>query len=96
MAAQRKRFRGGRPLQRRACPRCDTPCASTTQAAAHCVGRKVQAEPLPAAAPLQRSEPSELWQEFPKMKYHSSGRFVTVKDAQAEAALGEGWGDKPI
>ena len=38
MAAARKSFRGGRPVQPKPCPRCGTPCASAVQAAAHCVG----------------------------------------------------------
>ena len=40
MAAARKSFRGGRPVQPKPCPRCGAPCASTVQAAAHCVGRR--------------------------------------------------------
>jgi len=96
MAAQRKHFRGGRPLQPRPCPRCETPRSSTTQAAAHCVGRNAQSKVLPAPPPPQGSQSVKPLQEYPKMKYHPNGRRFTVKDAQTEAALGEGWGDKPI
>src|SRR5262245_60420566 len=33
--------------------------------------------------------------QYPRWKYHRTGRSVIVKDADAEAALGEGWGDSP-
>ena len=42
MAAARKDFRGGRPVKPRKCPRCGMPCASASQALAHCVGRRPQ------------------------------------------------------
>ena len=32
---------------------------------------------------------------FPKWKYHRTGKSVIVHDADAEAALGEGWRDSP-
>jgi hypothetical protein len=51
---------------------------------------------LPAPPPPQGSQSVKPLQEYPKMKYHPNGRRFTVKDAQTEAALGEGWGDKPI
>jgi hypothetical protein len=96
MAAQRKRFGGGRPLQPRPCPRCDTPCPSATQAAAHCVGRNAQTMARPPAAPPQGSQPVEPQRDYPRWKYHPTKNAVVVYDAQAEAALGEGWVDKPI
>jgi hypothetical protein len=34
-------------------------------------------------------------QNYPKWKYHRSGRSIIVNDADAEAALGEGWSDSP-
>jgi hypothetical protein len=34
-------------------------------------------------------------QLFPKWKYHRTGKSQIVNDADAEAALGEGWGDTP-
>ena len=83
MAARRKRFGGGRPLQPRACPQCRTPYASATQAAAHCVGRSAQAKMRPAAVPPQGSPSVNPQQEYPKWKYHPNRRAVTVKDAQA-------------
>jgi len=87
MAARRKRFRGGRPLQPRSCPRCGTPCPGTTQAAAHCVGPNAKATVRAAAPPGS---------QYPRWKYHPTKKAVIVKDAEAEAALGEGWGGKPI
>ena len=33
---------------------------------------------------------------YPRWKYHATKQPVTVTDAQAEAALGEGWGDIPV
>ena len=94
MAARRKRFRGGRPLTPRRCPRCGAPCASATQAAAHCVGRDAQATPQPAVS-APRGSPVKLQPVYPRWKYHPTKRPVIVGDAQAEAALGEGWGDRP-
>lgn len=35
-------------------------------------------------------------QTYPKWKYHDSGDAVIVDDADAEAALGEGWHDLPL
>lgn len=32
---------------------------------------------------------------YPAMRYHVDGRTVTVPDAAADQALGDGWGDKP-
>jgi len=32
---------------------------------------------------------------YPKCKYHRTGKTTIVKDVDAEAALGEGWGDSP-
>jgi hypothetical protein len=96
MAARRKRFRGGRPLKPRPYPLCDAPCTSTTQAAAHCVGRNAPATVRPVAVPPQGSQAVNPQQEYPKWKYHPTKEAVVVSDAQAEAALGEGWGDKPI
>jgi hypothetical protein len=37
----------------------------------------------------------EGYQPFPRCKYHRTGTSVVVNDADAEAALGEGWGDSP-
>ena len=96
MAARRKRFRGGRPLQPRSCPRCGTPCASATQAAAHCVGRNAEAAARPATAPPQSPPWADPQRECPRWKYHSTKPPVIVKDAQAEAALDDGWGDMPM
>jgi hypothetical protein len=95
MAARRKRFRGGRPLKPRSCPRCGTPCASAIQAAAHCVGRSVQATVRPAGPPPQGSQSVQAQREYPGCKYHPTKLPVVVKDAQEEAKLGEGWGDSP-
>lgn len=36
-----------------------------------------------------------MLQNYPKWKYHRSGRSIVVNDADAEAALGEGWSDSP-
>jgi len=96
MAARRTRFRGGRPLQPRTCPRCGAPCPSTTQAAAHCVGRNAEAVVQPAAAPPKGVESVAAQQQYPRYKYHATKPPVIVKDAREEAALGEGWGDRPI
>ena len=40
-------------------------------------------------------EKPDGYQPFPKWKYHRTGRSVVVDNADAEAALGEGWGDSP-
>jgi hypothetical protein len=50
----------------------------------------------PVAVPPQGSQSLAPEQEYPRWKYHATKRAVIVRDAQAEAALGEGWGDKPI
>ena len=94
MAAARKSFRGGRPLQPRPCPRCGTPCASAVQAAAHCVGPAVRDRQRAAlvAARLQRSA-EDLKRDFPRWKYHATEPAVIVEDPQAEADLGEEWTD---
>lgn len=36
------------------------------------------------------------FQEFPKWKYHPQHEPVVVDDADAEKALGDGWGDSPV
>lgn len=33
--------------------------------------------------------------EYPKWKYHESGRAVVVQSRDGEVALGPGWGDSP-
>src|SRR5215831_12751435 len=33
--------------------------------------------------------------QYPKWKYHRTGKSVLVQDADAEASLGEGWGNFP-
>jgi len=57
MAARRKQFRGGRPLQPRSCPRCGTHYGSATQAAAHCVGRNAPAT-MPSVATCRFGKPA--------------------------------------
>jgi hypothetical protein len=46
-------------------------------------------------AALQLS-PQELKRRYPRWKYHRIQPAVIVPDPQAEAALGEEWGDKPF
>jgi hypothetical protein len=41
--------------------------------------------------PSFESQPT--YQEYPKMKYHRTGKTVVVNDREAELCLGEGWGD---
>ena len=96
LAARRKRFRGGRPPQPRSCPRCGTPCASATQAAAHCVGRNVPAAVASVAAPLPGSPSPKALTVYPRWKYHRKKGGVVVNNVQAEEALGEGWSDIPV
>lgn len=36
-----------------------------------------------------------VYKEFPKCKYSADGSVVTVHDAAAEAALGDGWYNTP-
>lgn len=36
-----------------------------------------------------------VYQEFPKWKYHRTGKSVIVEDRDAEDALGEGWANSP-
>jgi hypothetical protein len=36
-----------------------------------------------------------MYQEYPKMKYHRTGKTTIVSDADAEGALGEGWASSP-
>ena len=94
MAAARKSFRGGRPVQPKPCPRCGAPCASAAQAAAHCVAPAIkEREAAVRAAAIARRRPGFV--EYPKWKYHATKPAVVVKDAQAETALGEGWADSP-
>jgi hypothetical protein len=62
----------------------------------HCVGRNAEATVRPAAALPQGSPSVNPQQEYPRWKYHPTKKAVIVKDAKAEAGLGEGWGDKPI
>ena len=92
MAAKRKNFRGGRPVQPKPCPRCGAPCASAVQAAAHCVGPAVRERQ--EAARRQRSSES-LKRVYPRWKYHRTKPAVIVEDPEAEAELGEGWVDTP-
>lgn len=37
-----------------------------------------------------------MFQEFPKWKYGENGESLIVEDAEAEAALGDGWHDTPL
>jgi hypothetical protein len=46
-----------RPLRPRACPRCGASCASTTQAAAHCVGWNARQEQAGAVTPAELPAP---------------------------------------
>jgi hypothetical protein len=59
----------------------------------------------PPVQVFSRSEIEELgpdwsetyvYQTYPKCKYHRTGKTLTVKDADEEAALGEGWGDSSV
>ena len=97
MAAARKSFRGGRPVQPKPCPRCGAACASAVQAAAHCVGPAVrerqEAARLVAARRLR--SPEDLKRAYPRWKYHRTLPAVIVEDPEAEADLGEGWADTP-
>lgn len=43
---------------------------------------------------MPRQKP-DGYQEFPKAKYHRTGKSVVVNNEDEEAALGEGWGDSP-
>lgn len=36
-----------------------------------------------------------VFQAFPSVRYHISGKSQTVSSAEEEAALGEGWSDTP-
>lgn len=36
-----------------------------------------------------------VYQPYPRQKFHRTGKTVVVNDADAEAALGEGWRDSP-
>jgi hypothetical protein len=98
MAAARKNFRGGRPRKPKPCPRCGTPCASTLEAAAHCVGpdwqKRVKVARLRAQA--KRRAAAGEGQEYPKMMYHRTEPPVTVNSAEEEAELGEEWGDASV
>ena len=76
MAARRKWFRDGRLVQPRSCPRCGTPCASATQAAAHCVGRNAPAMLPSAAAPPQGSPSGKV--HYPKWKYHATKKGLSL------------------
>jgi hypothetical protein len=40
-------------------------------------------------------EAQPTYQEYPKMKYHRTGKTVVVNDQEAELCLGEGWGNSP-
>jgi hypothetical protein len=40
-------------------------------------------------------EPPPTYREYPKVKYHRTGKIASVNDREAELALGEGWGDSP-
>lgn len=44
----------------------------------------------------QKPHDGYVLQAFPKYKYHAFNMPVVVKDAAAEAALGEGWEDSPV
>ena len=50
----------------------------------------------PAAAPPKGIESVAAQQQYPRYKHHATKPPVIVKDAREEAALGEGWGDRPI
>ena len=93
MAALRKSFRGGRPVRPKPCPRCGAACASATQAAAHCVGPAVRDR---QAAAVAQYSPEELKRFYPKWKYHPTKPGRIVENPREEAALGEGWGDRPV
>ena len=41
-------------------------------------------------------EAQPTFQEYPKLKYHRTGKTAVVNDREAELSLGEGWGDSPI
>ena len=97
MAAARKSFRGGRPVQTKSCPRCGAACASAVQAAAHCVGPAVrerqEAARLAAARPARSAV--SVKRVYPSWRYHRTKSAVIVENPQAEAELGEGWADRP-
>jgi hypothetical protein len=40
-------------------------------------------------------EAQPTYQEYPKLKYHRTGKTASVNDRETELALGEGWGDSP-
>src|SRR6266704_2380446 len=52
-----------------------------------------------ASAGIQDHDRSEakgnVHQRHPKWKYHRTGKSIIVQNSDAEAALGEGWGDSP-
>jgi hypothetical protein len=45
--------------------------------------------------PSIEGPPGYRYQEYPKVKYHRTGKLATVNDLEAELSLGEGWGDSP-
>jgi hypothetical protein len=97
MAAARKSFGGGRPVKSAPCLRCGTPCDSAIQAAAHCVGpvRRDREAAERARTAAAKYSPETFKQQYPRWKYHASGKAVIVNDPEAESALGEGWADTP-
>jgi hypothetical protein len=40
-------------------------------------------------------EAQPTYQEYPKMRYHRTGKNAVVNDREAELGLGEGWGGSP-
>ena len=97
MAASRRSFRGGRPVTPKPCPRCGAACASAVQAAAHCVEPAVRererAARLAATRPPRSVESAK--RIYPTWRYHRTQPAVIVRSPLEEAALGEGWADRP-
>ena len=78
-------------------PRYGTPCASAVQAAAHCVEPAVRererAARLAATRPPRSVESAK--RIYPTWRYHRTQPAVIVRSPLEEAALGEGWADRP-
>ena len=49
----------------------------------------------PATTSNKERSGVNVYQEYPKCKYHWNGKTATVKDADEEVALGGGWADSP-
>ena len=85
-------FAGGRPLRPRSCRDVASPALVRRRLRRTASGAMLRQRRGPAAQGSQSMEPQR---DYPRWKYHPTKKAVVVNDAQAEAALGEGWGDTP-